>query len=241
MSHPYERIAEHYRQLIRDGDLPEGSRLPSIRAMADEHGVATGTVRSALSWLQVEGFIRTSPRGTFVADEPPAGSAPADRLNRLHRVGSVLARGETKLVSAAGLVIPPGYVAELFGLDDGDQVVRREWTTGQGQRRMSLCVTWYPAQFAAVVPDLLSTAAGKCDDAVKLIQVTTGRTVTNWRDNMHARTLDHREASLLGLPIGTATLAMAWEWGDDTGIIEYGEACLPPMLTIGYGSPQTRT
>jgi GntR family transcriptional regulator len=27
---------------------------------------------------------------------------------------------------------------------------------------------------------------------------------------------------------------MAWRWSDDDGVIEYGEACLPERLTIGY-------
>jgi GntR family transcriptional regulator len=241
MTHPYELIAEHYRRLIRDGELPEGARLPSLRQLAEEHSVAIGTIRNALSWLQVEGYIRTSARGTFVNDEPPTMSAPADRLSRLHRIGSVLSKGESKIVTSASLVVPPLYVAEILDLDEGDQVVRREWTTGKAQRRLSLCVTWYPAPFAIHVPDLLSIAPGKCDDAVKLIQVTTGRTVAHWRDAMHARDADEREASHLGLPVGSSILAMAWEWSDDQGVIEYGEACLPPRMTVGYGdAPEGR-
>lgn len=238
--HKYEEIAEYYREKIRDGELAEGTRLPPVRELAAFHGVAPNTIKSAMSWLAEEGFIRTSPRGTFVNDEPPVGSSPADRLQRLHRNGSILAKGETKIVTAAELIVPPVYVGDLFGLDDGDQVVRREFTIGKDSRRLALVVTWHPAQFAVHVPDLLSTAPGKCDDAVKLIQVTTGRTVKYWRDSMHARKADRREANFLGIPVGDPTLAMAWEWGDGDGIIEYGECCLPPMLTIGYGAGTQR-
>lgn len=240
MTHKYEEIAEHYRQQIRDGELTEGTRLPPVRELAVLHDVAPNTIKSAMSWLAQEGFVRTSPRGTFVNTEPPVGSSPADRLQRLHRNGSILAKGETKTVTAAELIVPPVYVGDLLGLDDGDQVVRREFVIGKDARRLALVVTWHPAHFAAMVPDLLSTAPLKNDDAIKMIQVATGRTVKYWRDSMHARRTDARESSRLGLAVGDPTLAMAWEWGDDEGIIEYGECCLPPMLTIGYGAGNNR-
>ncbi|MBW1604216.1 GntR family transcriptional regulator [Streptomyces sp. JJ66] len=232
--HPYEQIAEQYRQLIRDGALAEGSRLPAIRDLATEHGVSTTTIRHALSWLQVEGYVRTSPRGTFVADEPPAVSSPHDRIGRLRRTGSILASGETKRVLAAGLVHPPNYVAELFGLEDGDQVCRREYVIGKGSRRQALAVDWYPATLAAAVGALLSTAPGRADDAVPLITEATGRTPRYGRDAMHARTADEREANYLGVAVGSCILAMAYEWSDDNGVIVYGEVCVPSRMDVGY-------
>jgi GntR family transcriptional regulator len=234
MAHPYERIAEAIRTRIRDGDLPEGERLPSIKQLAEEWRVATGTVRNALSWLQVEGYIRTSPRGTFVADDPPTASSSNDRLSRIRRSGSILAKGETQRVNAAHLVIPPLYVAELFELDAGDQLIRREFITGRGSRRLMFAVTWHPAYFGALVPELLSIAPSKAHDAIKHIQETTGRQIKYGRDAMHARTADEREASNLGVPVGASILALVHEWSDEEGLIEYGEACLPTRLTIGY-------
>lgn len=232
--HPYEQIAEHYRQQIRDGALAEGSRLPSIRDLATEHAVSSTTVRHALSWLQVEGYVRTSPRGTFVADDPPAASSPHDRLGRLQRTGSILAAGETKRVLAAELVRPPGYVAEIFGLEDGDQVCRREYVTGKAGRRLALAVDWYPAPLAAAVGALLSTAPGRSDDAIQLITGATGRAPLYGRDGMHARAADAREAQHLGIAVGTPILALAYEWSDEGGILVYGEMCIPPRMDVGY-------
>ncbi|BFP50647.1 hypothetical protein SCMC78_04540 [Streptomyces sp. CMC78] len=51
---------------------------------------------------------------------------------------------------------------------------------------------------------------------------------------MHARPADARQASALGLQTGSPTLAGAHRWSDAQGIIEYGEWCLPPRMTIGY-------
>lgn len=228
------RLAEHYRQEILSGALLPGSKLPSNRELAGTWQTTAATVTRALGALLVEGYIVTSPRGTFVSDAPPATLSPANRLERVQRVKSLLAEGEASRVTFAGLVAPPLYVAELFGLNHGDQVVRREWTAGRGQVRTAFAVTWYPAHFAALVPDLLNTAPGRNDGLTAKVLEATGRTITHARDDMHAREADAREANALAIKVGSPTLAMAWRWSDTDGVIEYGEACLPPRLTIGY-------
>ncbi|QMU70874.1 GntR family transcriptional regulator [Streptacidiphilus sp. P02-A3a] len=227
-------IADSFRQRILSGELEPGTKLPTNREISGQWQVAAATVSRALQALQVEGFIRTTPRGTFVADEPKVGLSSRDRLARVQRVKSILAEGETSRVTAAGLVVPPLYVAELFDLDAGDQVVRREWISGRGQTRTTFAVTWYPAQFAALVPDLLSTAPGKNAGLTARVLEATGRSITHAREDMHARQADAREASALGLAVGTAILAGAHRWSDDAGVVEYGEWCLPPRFTLGY-------
>lgn len=230
----FARIAGIYREQILTGDLKPGAKLPGNREMAKRHKVAVATLQKALGQLAVEGLIRTSARGTFVSDDPVAGIAAKDRLARSRQARSVLMEGETSVVTAAALVVPPLYVAELFNLDHGDQVVRREFTTGRGQSRLSFQVRWYPAHFAAQVQDLLSTNARKNDDLTARVLEATGRAITYARDDMRARTADAREASHLGIAVGTPILAGAHRWGDDDGLIEYGEWCLPPNMTIGY-------
>lgn len=227
-------LADHYRQEVLSGAMPPGAKLPSNRELAGKWRTTAVTVTRALSALQVEGYIVTSPRGTFVSDAPPATLSPTARLERVQRVKSLLAEGETSRVTAAELVIPPLYVAELFDLSHGDQVVRREWIAGRGQVRTAFAVTWYPAPFAALVSDLLNTAPGRNDGLTWKVLEATKRSITHARDDMHARKLDAREAHALGKPVGDPTLAMAWRWSDAEGMIEYGEACLPERLTIGY-------
>lgn len=227
-------LADHYRQEILSGAMPPGTKLPSNRELTGKWRTSAATITRALAALQVEGYIVTSPRGTFVSDIPPATLSPTARLERVRRVKSLLAEGETSIVTAAELLAPPLYVAELFDLSHGDQVVRREWTAGRGQVRTAFAVTWYPAPFAALVPDLLNTARGRNDGLTWKVLEATGRSITHARDDMHARRLDRREAYALGKAVGDPTLAMAWRWSDDDGVIEYGEACLPERLTIGY-------
>lgn len=228
------RIAEHYRRMIRDGELQPGQRLPSTRAIAEEHGVAQVTARTALGWLRAEGSIITTQRGSYVADRVKVSSSAHDRLMRTSRTASVLAEGETARVLAAELVVPPLYVAEAFDIEPGDQVCRREYVTGKGQQRLMLAVDWYPATLAAAVPALLSTAPGKAGRILADIAETTGRTVSSGRDAVKARTADEREASRLGLKVGAPVLAGAHSWSDEKGLIVYGEWVIPEGIDVGW-------
>jgi GntR family transcriptional regulator len=230
----FVRIANHYRDKILSGDLEPGTKLASNKELANSWGVAVATISRALSQLTVEGVIRTSPRGTFVADDPMCGVSARDRLLRIQRVRSVLMEGENARVTSAQLLVPPVYVADIFDLDAGAQVVRREYITGRGNTRLAFGVNWYPAHFAALVPDLLSMGNRRNDDLTAQILDATGRQITYARDDMHGRAADERESSALAIPLHSPILAGAHRWADNDGVIEYGEWCLPPRMTIGY-------
>ena len=52
----------------QDGSLPTGTRLPTVRALADELGLAVNTVAKAYRELEASGAIETRGRaGSFVA------------------------------------------------------------------------------------------------------------------------------------------------------------------------------
>lgn len=231
---PFTRIADHFRQAIGSGELAPGEKLPSQRQISSQFGVSGQTANNAVAALLVEGLVRTSPRGTFVADDGPAVPTARDRLDQVARARSILMAGETAVVTAASLVVPPLYVADLFGLDHGDQLVRREFVTGRGQRRTMLQVTWHPAEFAALVPDLLNTAPGRAGGILAKILTATGRTITHARDDFEGRGASPREANHLGVATGSPVLAGVHRWADPDGLIEYGEWVLQPKRSIGF-------
>ncbi|MER8234098.1 GntR family transcriptional regulator [Streptomyces sp. NPDC094049] len=230
----YMRIADELRQSVLDGVRAEGSKLPSNRELASTYGVALATVQRALEQLSVEGVIRTSQRGTFVANTPSVSSSGRDRVARVLTTGSPFTAGEHCLVTKAELKVPPLYVQEIFGIEEGDQVVMREWHVGQGAQRRGLHVAWYPAQFAALVPDLLSFNRSKVRSLLSEVIAATGRRPTHGRDDMHGRDADAREANYLGLRVGSPILAGASRLWDEAGVIEYAEWCLPYRHVIGY-------
>ncbi|HEX9832037.1 MAG TPA: GntR family transcriptional regulator [Mycobacterium sp.] len=63
---------------VRDGRLPPGTRLPTVRELAGQLGLAVNTVARAYRELESAGVLETRGRfGTFVARVDPADAAMA--------------------------------------------------------------------------------------------------------------------------------------------------------------------
>jgi GntR family transcriptional regulator len=92
---PYEQIRAQIAAAIDSGQLEEGARLPSIRALAADLGVATGTVARAYRELEGAGLVASRRRlGTVVTapSMPVAASsdvrqAAAELASRAHQAG----------------------------------------------------------------------------------------------------------------------------------------------------------
>jgi GntR family transcriptional regulator len=77
---PYEQIRSQVATMITIGSLPEGHRLPTIRQLAADLGLAGGTVARAYRELEQAGFIVSRGRkGTSVAVRRAATTADRER------------------------------------------------------------------------------------------------------------------------------------------------------------------
>jgi GntR family transcriptional regulator/MocR family aminotransferase len=76
-------LADALRRAIRDGRLAPGTELPSTRALAQDLGLARGTVTRVYADLTVEGYLRTSQgaptRVAAVIQTAPAKEKPGPR------------------------------------------------------------------------------------------------------------------------------------------------------------------
>ncbi|WP_405740408.1 GntR family transcriptional regulator [Streptomyces sp. NBC_01525] len=90
---PFEQVRARIADQARSGALPVGYRLPTVRGLADELGIAANTVAKAYRALEVDGVIETRGRnGSFVAAageaaDKEAATAAADYARRAHRLG----------------------------------------------------------------------------------------------------------------------------------------------------------
>jgi GntR family transcriptional regulator len=67
----YRQIESQLRDFILGGQLPPGTKLPSVRALAKDLSCSVITTRRAYQDLEGEGFIRTRQgMGTLVAQIP---------------------------------------------------------------------------------------------------------------------------------------------------------------------------
>lgn len=73
---PYEQLRCQIARRAASGELPAGTRLPTVRALAAELRLAVNTVARAYRELETDAVVVTEGRrGTFLA--MTAGSAPA--------------------------------------------------------------------------------------------------------------------------------------------------------------------
>lgn len=75
---PFEQLRRQVATRAASGDLPPGTRLPTVRALAEQLGVAAGTVARAYKELEFDGVVVTEGRrGSFVRSSGAAGSPDA--------------------------------------------------------------------------------------------------------------------------------------------------------------------
>lgn len=97
---PYEQLRRQFHLLIGTGTLAPGTRLPPLRQLAGDLGLAVGTVARTYRELEFAGLVHSRRgAGTRVAN-PPARSNTTDSEARLRALmtGSVaqaLALGAT--------------------------------------------------------------------------------------------------------------------------------------------------
>ncbi|HEY1104583.1 MAG TPA: GntR family transcriptional regulator [Agromyces sp.] len=73
---PYEQLHAAVVEAVRSGRAAPGTKLPTVRALAEELGLAVNTVAKAYKALEADGVIEGRGRnGTFVAEH----GDPAER------------------------------------------------------------------------------------------------------------------------------------------------------------------
>jgi len=80
---PFEQIRLQVRDAVSLGELAAGAKLPTVRALAAELGLAVNTVARTYRELEADGVIETRGRaGSFVAPHGDAGQQQAQLVAR---------------------------------------------------------------------------------------------------------------------------------------------------------------
>lgn len=81
---PYEQLRAQLAVMVAAGHLEPGTRLPTVRDLAQELALAPGTVARTYRELERDGVVvGRGRRGTFVSDEPPDSEPLLERRRRL--------------------------------------------------------------------------------------------------------------------------------------------------------------
>lgn len=81
---PFEQIRSQVTDRVADGRLRAGDRLPTVRRLAEDLGLATNTVARAYRELERAGVIETRGRaGSFVTGDQVMSRAKAAAVDYL--------------------------------------------------------------------------------------------------------------------------------------------------------------
>ena len=104
---PFEQLRTQVARQVTEGSLPAGTRLPTVRQLATDLGLAANTVARAYKELEADGVVETQGRrGTFVRSvtAPPGevAAAASALAATARRHGLTLAEAQRLVESAWG-------------------------------------------------------------------------------------------------------------------------------------------
>ncbi|MEZ5243515.1 MAG: GntR family transcriptional regulator [Acidimicrobiales bacterium] len=80
----FEQLRGQLSVMVAVGRLEPGTRLPTVRDMAEQLDLAPGTVARTYRELENDGIVEgRGRRGTFVVDEPPHSEPLQERRERI--------------------------------------------------------------------------------------------------------------------------------------------------------------
>ncbi|MFT4086548.1 MAG: GntR family transcriptional regulator [Gordonia sp. (in: high G+C Gram-positive bacteria)] len=99
---PYEQIRRQIANAIDQGAFDVGARLPSVRQLANDLGIATGTVARAYRELESGGLIRTRRgQGTTVLAAPRPVAELLDERTRAYIADARSLGADDEAITAA--------------------------------------------------------------------------------------------------------------------------------------------
>ncbi|MQY07236.1 GntR family transcriptional regulator [Actinomadura macrotermitis] len=206
----FRQIADHLRDAIQRGRLPEGAKLPSEAQLVEHYKVARMTIRSALQELQTEGLVVSEHgRGVFVRRRPPVRRLASDRFARRHRKeGKAAFLAESAQVGAKSEVdmieireqATTAEVADRLSLEAGDEVVVRSRRYSLNGHPVETAVSYIPADIARGTP-ITDPNPGPGGIYARIEDM--GHTLERFEEEVSARMPTPDEARILQLPAGT--------------------------------------
>jgi DNA-binding transcriptional regulator YhcF (GntR family) len=126
---PFEQVRTQLATLVAQGDLAPGTKLPTVRQLAADLGLAANTVARAYRELEADGVLATyGRRGTFVRSAVlDAGSAVAEAGSAVVEAGSAAGADTADRARASA----EAYVASVrtlgLGVSEATRLVELAW------------------------------------------------------------------------------------------------------------------
>ncbi|MFJ8301742.1 GntR family transcriptional regulator [Streptomyces sp. NPDC094447] len=220
----YLQVVNHLRDQILKGEIKDGDKIPSVRQLAETWNISQATALKAVAALRADGLVESVVgHGTVVRSKTTLHRSSHDRLSRMLSTGRIYTPGEYAVISVAELVPAPAHVADTYGIEAGSPVIKRVRVTHNEEGPVSASTSWFSADLAETVPQLLSTERIPGGTTGVILQAT-GRTAHSADDRMTVSTATADQAEALGLSEGEPVFMGQNTWRDAEGdVIEFGE------------------
>lgn len=211
----HAEVAEVLRHQIMSGDLSAGARLPALRELAEQLGVARMTVVQAMNAVEEEGLIeRHSGRGTFVRDVVIPGRHTLRMKAELSQIHSMVSQLEVS-------VLDGGATVEVLE-EDGRRfrcMKRIHAKDGKPFCRVDLRLD---DGIFAVAPDRFSK------EIVVSVLKDLGVAVSSARQKVRISYADFDLAQALGINVNSAVFRVFREFFDAEGKLIYSASLFYP-------------
>ncbi|MFD6138154.1 GntR family transcriptional regulator [Promicromonospora sp. NPDC060271] len=192
----YAAIAEHFRNLIRDGAMRPGDKMPTVRKVMEEWEVSNATAVRAYKVLKEEGLTAASTgAGTVVASY--SSDNIAARVRTHAATGKALATGETSEIMEVSTVGADEAIAARLGVEPGSPVQVRQRLVRRGGSPVHLSSSYYPPYVVEAAPELAEpvSTGGSRELAAERLGVAQGRVL----EEVTSRFASDSERAALGL------------------------------------------
>lgn len=202
----YRRVAAEIERLIDLGEFPVGKRLPGQDRLARRFEVSTTTIRLALDELAGRNRVRVRRKsGVYAQGKPqPRVRMALSMVVRRNPLGYLFNRHSGRwpalAVPTRATVTCPPEVAELLGLDEGDQVLARRRVVGpQAGEPMQITTTYLPLPLVEQAPRLGEVDTGP-GGYMEIIEHVLGLGPVRWPAEVYPRLPTPEEAVDLDMP-----------------------------------------
>jgi GntR family transcriptional regulator len=224
----YLQIAHHIRDQILRGDLRPGDEVPSERQLAAGWGVSRPTAARSLEALSHQGLVeKRQGSGTYVRSLDVNRRA-RELYGRARQTGKIYTPGEYAVITSAGWLEAPDYVAEALNLARGIRAVHRRRVTNNETGPTTLSTSWFGPDVGQLAPKLTDPER-ILEGTLMYVENMTGRQGSYAEDRMCARSATDDEAADLRLAPGSAVLIVhhvVYDLQDRP--LEFSEATYPP-------------
>ena len=197
----YYQLREEIRRNIEVGRWKAGEQIPIEDDLCRMYGVSKATVRQALAVFESEGLLRRiQGKGTFVST-PRVEQGPVDLRGFTEEMRRHGMRASSRVLTRREIV-PPDRVAAALGIAPEETVIMIRRLRLADAEPMGIQTTYIPQ---SLCPSLLSDDV--TDSLYDLLEHKYRIALVRAVETHFATRIGRREATLLGVPTGSAAIA----------------------------------